>query len=100
MLTTNIRGVATGGGACPLSSISKPIKVQQFQFQTLGVLLFMVVQKLSGPEISRFSPCMLQFLDHSRRLFIFSLDLLKIFHEVIAASKCGPLARIEKQAMS
>ena len=28
------------------------------------------------------------------------LDLLKILSEVIGASKCGPLARIEKQAMS
>ena len=28
------------------------------------------------------------------------LDLLKIFSEVLVASKCGPLARIEKQAMS
>ena len=27
-------------------------------------------------------------------------DLLKIFSEVIVASKCGPLAKIEKQAMS
>ena len=28
------------------------------------------------------------------------LDILKIFSEVIVASKRGPLARIEKQAMS
>ena len=28
------------------------------------------------------------------------LELLKIFTEVIVASKCDPLARIEKQAMS
>ena len=28
------------------------------------------------------------------------LDLLKVFSEVIVASKCGPLAMIEKQAMS
>ena len=28
------------------------------------------------------------------------VELLKIFSEVIVASKCGPLARIEKQAMS
>ena len=27
------------------------------------------------------------------------LELLKIFSEVIVASKCGPLARIERQAM-
>ena len=28
------------------------------------------------------------------------LELVKIFSEVIVASKCGPLARIEKQGMS
>ena len=28
------------------------------------------------------------------------LELLKIFSEVIVASKCGPLAKIEKRAMS
>ena len=28
------------------------------------------------------------------------LELLKIFSEVIVASKCGPLAKIEKQAIS
>ena len=27
-------------------------------------------------------------------------ELLKVFSEVIVASKCGPLARIEKQAVS
>ena len=28
------------------------------------------------------------------------MQLLKLFSEIIVASKCGPLARIEKQAMS
>ena len=28
------------------------------------------------------------------------LELLKIFSDVIVASKCGPLAKIEKQAIS
>ena len=28
------------------------------------------------------------------------LELVKLFSEVIVASKCGPLARIEKQGMS
>ena len=28
------------------------------------------------------------------------LELLKIFSKVIVASKCGPLAKIEKQAVS
>ena len=37
--------------ACPPTSISKPKKVQQFQFQTSGILLFRVVQKFDGPGI-------------------------------------------------
>ena len=41
------------------SSISEPNKVQQIQFQTSGVLLFIGVQKLYGPEISRFLPFVL-----------------------------------------
>ena len=41
--------------------ISKPNKVQLLQFQTSGILLFMGVHKLCGPEILRFLPCMLQF---------------------------------------
>ena len=62
------RGVATGGpgGPWPHTPISKPKKVQQFQFQTSGILSFTVVQKLCGPEISRFLPCMLQILDNLR----------------------------------
>ena len=36
-----------------------------------GILLFMDVQKLYGPEISRFLPYMLQFLDNLR-VFFFS----------------------------
>ena len=59
---------------------------------------------------------MLQFLDNLWRLFTFFkcsiisglqlniiasiLELVKYYLEVIVASKCGPLARIEKQAMS
>ena len=71
------------------TSIFEPNKVQQFQFQTSVILLFMGVQKLYGPEISWFLHCMLQFLDNSRRLFIstnyirgkdyFTLDFLKSF---------------------
>ena len=69
------------------TSISESSKVQQFKFQISGILLFTGVQKLCGPEISRFSPCVLRFLDNLRWLFIFSnyigetdhftLDLLK-----------------------
>ena len=47
-------------------------KVQQFQFQTSGILLFTGVQNLYGLEISRFLACIPQFLDNLQRLFIFS----------------------------
>ena len=43
-----------------------------FQFQTSGILLFTGAQKIYRPEISRFLPCMLHFLDNLRRFFIFS----------------------------
>ena len=71
------------------TSISKSKKVPQFRFQTSGILLFRIVQKLNGPEISKFLPRMLQVLDNLRQLFIFSnyigeidqytLDLLERF---------------------
>ena len=38
----------------PPTSISEPNKVQKFQFQTSGMLLFTDVQY--GPEISQFLP--------------------------------------------
>ena len=38
------------GGHDPLTSVSKPNKVQQFQFQTSRLLLCMGAQKLYGPE--------------------------------------------------
>ena len=53
-----------GGHAPPLISNFEPNKVQQFLFQTSGILLLTGLQKLYGPEISRFLPCMLQFLDN------------------------------------
>ena len=40
----------------------------------------MGVQKLHGPEISRFSPYMLQFLDNLRWLFILSNYIREIDH--------------------
>ena len=64
----------------PFTSISEANKVQEFKFQISGTLLFMGVQKLYGPEISRFLPCMLQFLDNLRRLFIFSKYIRGIDH--------------------
>ena len=83
------RGVANGGGGggggwgtmrphpftpSPLHPISifELNKVQKFHFQTLGILFLMDVQKLYGPRISQFLPCMLQFLDNLWRLFICS----------------------------
>ena len=48
----------------PLTSVSEPNKVQLFQFQTSRILLFMGVQKLYKPEISKFLPCMQQVLDN------------------------------------
>ena len=51
------RGIATVGARGPWSpptSISEPNKVQKFDSQTSGTLLFTDVQKLYGPEISRF----------------------------------------------
>ena len=66
-------GVGEGArGPWSHTSISEPNKVQQFQFQTSGILLFTGVQKLYGPEISQFFPCMLQFLTNLLRIFIFS----------------------------
>ena len=84
------RGVATGGLVWTFFGRNSELnKVQQFLFQTSGILLLTGVQKLCGPEISRFLPCILQFLDHLWWLFIFSnytweidhftLDLLRRF---------------------
>ena len=56
----------------------EPSKVQQFQFQTSGILLSMSVQKLHGPEIPRFLRFILQFLDNSTRLSIFYNYIKKI----------------------
>ena len=39
----------------PPTLITGPNKVQQFQLQTSGILLFTGVQKLKGPKISQFS---------------------------------------------
>ena len=46
-----IMGVVIGGWG---TSISEPNKVQQFQFQTVSVILFTGVQKLYGPNILHF----------------------------------------------
>ena len=57
-----------GGGGAGLTSTPEPKKVQKFQFQTSGMLLFTDVQKLYGPEISKLLPCMPQLLDILWRL--------------------------------
>ena len=54
------------GDPWPSTLISEPNKVQQFQFQTPGILLFTGVQKLYEPEISKLFSCMLQVLDNLR----------------------------------
>ena len=88
------------------TSISKLSKVQQFQFQTSGMMLFVRVQKLCGPKVSRFLPSML----HLRWLFSFSnyigeigeIDLFTLDHLKMSdsyrwtfwkASYCGPSKR-------
>ena len=68
------------GGHGPLTSNSEQNKVQQFPFQTSGILLLTSVQKLYGQKISRFLPCMLHFLDDSWCLFIFSNYIWEIDH--------------------
>ena len=60
------------GGVMDHTSIPEPNKTEPFQFQTSEILIFTGVQKLYGTEISRFLPCMLQFLANLRRTFIFS----------------------------
>ena len=74
-----IMRVTTGGAgrSCPLPLPPPPFNFQTKQVPTVSVsniriLPFTGVQKLYGPEISRFLPCMLQFLDNLRRIFIYS----------------------------
>ena len=66
------RGQWGEGGHDLLTPISETNKVQQFHFHTSEILFSTRAQKLYGPEISRYSPCMLQFLGNIRRLLIFS----------------------------
>ena len=70
MLYAFYRGVATGEGSGPYSSllIFETKKVQKFEFQTSKILLFTGAQKLYGSEISR---CVLLFLDNIQPLLIF-----------------------------
>ena len=81
-ITIKNRGIATvgPGGHGPPTSSFEPKKVQQFQFQTSGALLYTGVQKLYEPEISRFLLHIVQFLDNLQRLFIFSNNIGEINH--------------------
>ena len=79
--SARVRGIATGGrgegaaeGHCPSTSISELNNVQQFQFQISKILVFTSIQKLFGPEISLFLPCLLPLLDNSQEHFIFFLS--------------------------
>ena len=80
-ILASAQDVATGGGGAVGSggqgchappSIFEQNQVQQFQFQTSEILLLTAVQKLYGPKISRFSPCVLQFFGNILRSLIFS----------------------------
>ena len=62
----------TRGRYGPLTSSFEPKKDQHFQFQISEILPFTSFQKLYRPNISRFLPCMLQFLDNIHRLLICS----------------------------
>ena len=85
------RGVTTGGegegGWGPQLQYPNPRRSNSFSFKHQRYCFLRGVQKLYGPETLRFLPCMLQFLDNIRRLFIFSncriqqfmMDRLKSF---------------------
>ena len=64
----NYWGGQAGHG--PLNSISETNRIQHFQSQTSGILLLTGVQNLCRLKISRFLPCMLQFLDNFESLNI------------------------------
>ena len=80
-IITTISGIATGGRAggggvlgepwTLLTLIYGPNKVQKFQFQTSGILLFKDIQRLYVPEILQVLPSMLQLLDNLWRFLIF-----------------------------
>ena len=53
------------------SEPNKANKIQQFPFQHIRNIAFNRCSEIIRPEISRFLPCLLQFLDNLWRLFIF-----------------------------
>ena len=53
-----------------------------------SITIFTGVQKLQGPEISRFLPCMLQFLDNLQRLSGLQLNIKnQSWHNVCPSEK-------------
>ena len=74
----------------PLPLISEPNKVQQFQFQTSGMLLSTGVQKLYESKTSWLLSCMLQFLDNLLSFSFFKF-IGKTDHFTLDLQKsCGP----------
>ena len=78
------RGVATRGdqvAMAPLLQFPSQKRYKSFRFKHQGYCFVLTdVQKLLGPEISQFLPCMLQFLDNLWRLIIFSNYIGEINH--------------------
>ena len=70
------RGVARGPCTLPPLQLPNQTRSNNFSFRHQGYC-YMSIQKWSGLEISQ---CYLQFLDHSRRLFIFSDYIRRIDH--------------------
>ena len=68
------RGVATagGGGVVRGQGGYGPKQGPAVSVSNIRDIAFTDVQKLYGPEISQFLPCMLQFLTNLRRIFILS----------------------------
>ena len=60
-----------------------PFNFQNKQGPTVSVSNITIVQKLYGPEISQFLPCMLQFLDNLWRVSIFSNYIGEIDHFIL-----------------
>ena len=56
---------------------------QNKQGPKVSVSNITIVQKLYGPEISQFLPCMLQFLDNLWRVSIFSNYIGEIDHFIL-----------------
>ena len=79
---TLVRGVATGvvRGAWPSHFSFQTTQGPTVSVSNIRQLLLIDVQKLCGPEIPRFSPCMLQFFGNMRRLLIFSNYTREIDH--------------------